>query len=146
MRIGGLGVYRYKLLGRRGEEEVYVTLKEISSWILLMKLRLLTECFILIVSAMFGATLTWLHVSDYHNFWNLKNSSLKINSLPLNDCFSHTNVLQNGVSALSKWFLKTHIFFLSKSLNFCSFRTIGFGSKFESMWSKYVSNNLWGDF
>ena len=53
---------------------------------------------------MFGATfdLRWLHVSDYHNFRSLKDSSLEINSLALNKCFSYRNVFQNGVNALSK--------------------------------------------
>ena len=36
--------------------------------------------------------------------------------------------------------------FLSKNSKFCIFRTIRFCSNFTSMWSKYVSNNVWRDF
>ena len=54
--------------------------------------------------------LTWLHVVDYHNFGTVKYSILKINSLPLNNCFSFRNVLQNGVNSLSKMVLKNSIF------------------------------------
>ena len=43
-----------------------------------------------------------------------------------------------------KWFLKTRFFVMK--LIFITFRTIQFGSNFTSMWSKYVSNNLWRDF
>ena len=66
-----------------------------------MTLGLLTECFILVYHvAMFGARV-WLHVSKYCNFGTLKESGLKINTLPFN-CFSYRNVLQNGVNAMSK--------------------------------------------
>ena len=40
----------------------------------------------------------------------MKDGSLKINSLALNNCFSHKNVFQNGVNALSKMVLKTPVF------------------------------------
>ena len=43
----------------------------------------------------------------------LKDNSLEINSLSLNNCFSYRNVFQNGVNALSKMGLKNN--FLSKS-------------------------------
>ena len=35
--------------------------------------------------------------------------------------------------------------FLSESSKFCTFLTIRFGSNNASMWSKYVSNNIWRD-
>ena len=63
---------------------------------------------------MFGATLTWLHVLDYHNFGDTE-KWLKINNLPSYNCFSHRNVLQNGVNVLLKVVLK-EVGFLSKSL------------------------------
>ena len=67
---------------------------------------------------MFGATLTCLHVMDYHNFWNLtqKNGSLKAISIPLNSCFSHRNVLQNGDYALSEMLFKKFFFFDKSSI------------------------------
>ena len=40
----------------------------------------------------------------------MKDISLKINSLPLNSCFSYRNVLQDGVNPLSKIVLKTRSF------------------------------------
>ena len=75
-------------------------------------------------------------------FGTLKDDSLKINSLASNNCFSHRNVFQNGVNTLSK--IVNH--FLSKSTNFFMVLTIRFCSNFTSMWSKYVSNNVWRDF
>ena len=51
-------------------------------------------------SAMFGFNL--VNLSEYHNFGILKDSSSQINSLPLNNCYSCRNVMQNGVNALSK--------------------------------------------
>ena len=87
--------------------------------------------------------LTWLHVSDYTViFGTLKDDSLKVNSLPLNYCFSHRNVFQNGVNTLSKMVNQ----FLSKSSKFCIVRTIRIYSNFTSMWSKYLSNNVWRDY
>ena len=35
---------------------------------------------------------------------------------------------------------------LSKSSKFCIIQTIRFCSNFTSMWSKYLSNNVWRDF
>ena len=43
-----------------------------------------------------------------------------------------------------KWFWKKKL--SSKSSKFCAFWRIRFGSKFASMWFKYVSNNVWRDF
>ena len=48
----------------------------------------------------------------------------------------------HGVNILSK--MVNH--FLSKSSKFCIVWTIGFCSNFTSMWSKYLSNNVWRDF
>ena len=61
---------------------------------------------------MFGTTLTWLHVSDYLNFWNTEDRSLVINILASYNSFSYRNVFQNGVSALSKMVLKSPFFCL----------------------------------
>ena len=65
-------------------------------------------------------------------------------SLALNNCFSYRNVFQNGVNSLSKMIEKT--WFFVKSSKFCILRTIRFCSNFTSMWSKYLSNNVWRDF
>ena len=51
---------------------------------------------------------------------------------------------KNGVKALSKMVLKNG--FLLKSSRFRVVLTIQFCSNFTSMWSKYVSNNVWRDF
>ena len=40
----------------------------------------------------------------------MKDSSLKINSLPLTYCFSYKSFLQNGVKSLSKMVKKTLVF------------------------------------
>ena len=83
-------------------------------------------------SAMFGA----LHVSDYRSFWNTERWNLQINSLASNNCFSHRNVFQNGVNALSKIAFKNPGFFFKKLKILCSsYRT--FFSNFRSMWYKY---------
>ena len=69
--------------------------------------------------------------------------SLKINSLPLN-IFSATEVSAKMASTLfRKWFKKQ---FSVKSLKFCIFLTLRFGSNFASMWSKHASNTVWRDF
>ena len=93
--------------------------------------------------------LTWLHVSDYHIFGTVKDSSLKINSLPLNNCFSYRNVLQNGVNSLSKKVLKNSGF-CSKALNCVHFGPYDLvqtslecsSNTYQIMWS----NNTWRDF
>ena len=104
---------------------------------------------------MFGAFLTWLHVSDYRSlvFWTLKDTSLKINSLALNNnFFSHRNGLQNGVNALPKTVFKDPVFCQKKKKKkkkpsrFRVVWTMQFCSNFTSMWSKYLSNNVWRDF
>ena len=77
-------------------------------------------------------------------FETLKDSCLKIDSLPLNICFSYRNVFQNGVIALSKMALKTR-FFVKKLVFFFTFRTIRFGSNIASMWSKYTYQIMCGE-
>ena len=100
-------------------------------------LRLLTECFILLVgSAMFGATFNLvtrrvIHVSECHNFRKLKDSGLKINRLPLKIVLLR-NYLQNSVNVLSKMVLKK-LGFLLKGSKFCTFWTIRVASYFASM-------------
>ena len=44
--------------------------------------------------------LTWLHASDYHNFWN--NDSPSINTLVPNNYICHRNIFQYGVNTFSK--------------------------------------------
>ena len=54
---------------------------------------------------MFGANSTWLRVLDYTiNLETLKDGSLEINSLALNNYFSYGNVFQNAVNAYQKRF------------------------------------------
>ena len=80
------------------------------------ELRRLTECFIILVgSTMFCAA--GYTCQTIILFGTLKDSSLKINSLPLNNRFSYRNVLQNGVNAL---FFKKESFF-QKPQNFVHF-------------------------
>ena len=90
--------------------------------------------------------LTWLHVSRTTIiFGSLKVGSLKISSLALNNnyCFSYRNVFQNVVNALSKMVLKNPDFRQKLKIS-CSY--IQFCSNLTSMWSKYLSNNVWRDF
>ena len=106
--------------------------------IVVFKLRLLTECFILVV-------------------WILTVNLLTV--YQLNNRFSYWNVLQNGVNVLSKngyeklfffvkklkiLFILDHIFFLSKSSKFYSFWTIWFGPNFASIFPKYTYQIVYG--
>ena len=77
-------------------------------------------------------------------FGTLKDGSLEINSLALNNCFSYRNVFKNSAKALSKMVLKTR--FLSKSSKFRMISTIRFCSNFTSMWYKHSLRNVWRDF
>ena len=101
--------------------------------------------FILVAFAMFGAILYYPGYTTTIIFGTLKDGSLKISNLPLNNCFSYWNVLQNGVKALWKMILFL-FFFFSKSSKFCTFPVILYGFNFASMWSKYVSCNIRRDF
>ena len=82
--------------------------------------------------------LTWLHVSDYHNFGTMKDDSLLNNILAWNNCLCHRNIFQNGINIISKMVTT----FCQKSSKFCIFCTIRFCSNFASMWPKYLSNNV----
>ena len=55
--------------------------------------------------------LTWLQLLDYRNFWTLKDGTLEINSLALNNCVSYSNIFQNGVNAYSKISLECPAFY-----------------------------------
>ena len=108
-------------------------------------LRRLSESLKLIGSVMFGAFLK----SNYTCrstviFGTLKDGTLQINSLASNNNFSYRNVFQNGVNALSKWFLKT--WFFVKKLNIsCSLdHTILF--KFHWHVEQTFERNIWRDF
>ena len=63
--------------------------------------------------------LTWLQVSDIVIFETLKDGSLEINNLELNNCSSYRTVFQSGVNASSKMILKTS-FFVKKLKISCS--------------------------
>ena len=59
-----------------------------------------TECFVLVGSAMFGETFKpGFTCRTIMMFGTLKDSSLNINSCPLNNCSNYRNVLQNSVNA-----------------------------------------------
>ena len=77
-------------------------------------------------------------------FGTLKDDSLGFNILATKNCFSHRNFFQNGINTL----LKIVNQFLSKSTKFCMVRTTQFCLNFTvtSMWSKYLSNNVWREF
>ena len=90
----------------------------------------------LIGSAMFGASFNLMI------FGKVKDDSLSIHAIALNHCLCHRNVFENGVNTISK--IIYH--FLLKSSKFCIFHTIRFCSNFNSMWSKYLLNNVWRDF
>ena len=94
----------------------------------------------LIGSAVFGATFDLV----------TRVGSPEINNLALNNCFSYRNVFQNGVNALSKTIKKFpffFFFFFVKKVKFSwSLDHIIICSNFTSMWSKYLSNNVWRDF
>ena len=67
-----------------------------------LPLRRLSESLIPIRSVMFGAIFN-LHGYTCRTtvmFGTLKDSSLEIKSLALNNCFSYKNVSQNGVKSL----------------------------------------------
>ena len=69
----------------------------------------------------------------------MKEDIFQINILASNYCLYHRNVFQNGVNPFSK--IVDH--FLPKSSKFWIFLTKRFCSNFTSMWSKYLSNNVW---
>ena len=82
-------------------------------------------------------------------FGTLKDCSLKINSLALNNCFSYRSVFQNGVNALSKMVLKKKL--VKKLKTLCSLdHTIlfkfplhavhTFSSFFELFLKKWLTN------
>ena len=119
----------------QGKQLLKMTLLTLIYQIIKFSLRLLTECFILEGSTMFSAI---FNLVTRRKFWNTEDYRLKINSLPLNNCFSYRNVLQNGVNTLSKMF-----FFSSKSSRFCTLHTKRYDSNFASMCNKYVSNKVW---
>ena len=89
------------------------------------RLRILTGCFRLVGSAMFGVTFNLVARVSLITiiFGTPKIASLEISSLPSNNCFSHRNVLQKMASTLCQKmnaFKRTR--FLSKSSNFVHFR------------------------
>ena len=96
-----------------------------------------------VILSTFSATFARLHVSQtIVGFGTLKDGSLEINSLALNNCFSYRNVFQNGVSALSKIVLifvclfVCFVLFFQKAQNLCSLaQTILFQFHY-SMWYK----------
>ena len=80
--------------------------------------RRLSESLILFGSAMFCSTFNLVTTCRTAvRFETLKDGSLQMNSLALNNCFSYRNVFQNGVNTLSKRFKKPG-FFWSKNSSF----------------------------
>ena len=75
-------------------------------------------------------------------FGTLKDSSLKINS----SAFQLQKRLTKWRQHFVKNGFKKLVFLLSKSSKFRVVWTIQFYSNFTSMWSKYLSNNVWRDF
>ena len=96
---------------------------------------------------MFGTTLNLVALVGLpYVFGTLKDGRLTINSLPLNDCFSYRNILQNGVKPLSKMVLKFPVFCRKIQILYISDQSTlvyRFCSNFASMWSKYISNTVW---
>ena len=71
----------------------------------------------------------------------MKDDSLSINTLASNTCLCHRNVFKNGVKK------RKFIFYVQKKLKiwFILYHTWIFFSNFTSMWSTYLSNNIWRD-
>ena len=80
--------------------------------------------------------LTWLHISDYSNFWSMKDESLLIHSLALFKCFTYRNLFQNGANGVKKM-VKLVNEFLSKTQNFGHISDHPNISNFTSLWYKY---------
>ena len=79
-------------------------------------LRLLTECFIVVRSAMCGAIFNLvIRVGVPSFFGTPKSDSLKINSLPSNICISHRNVLYIATTLCQIMVLK-ELYFSKKSI------------------------------
>ena len=104
------------------------------------KLRLLTRCVILVGPTMFGATFkTCLTCRTTTILRALRDGSLRINSLIINNCFSYRNILQYGVNVCQKCLFSFLFLFLfcfwsglllktnkQKTSKFCSLWPIGF--------------------
>ena len=69
--------------------------------------------------------LTWLHMSDYHNFWKMEDGSLLTHILAWFNCFTNRNLFQNGYNDISKMVNMVNNF-LSKSSKFCVLHIIRF--------------------
>ena len=102
-------------------------------------LRLLTECFILVVFAMFGEPfnlVTNVRLPYFLEHWMIVTTKQLF-------------LLQELLAKWRQSFVKNSFkktLFLSKSSKFCTYWTIWIGSNFTSMWSKYISNNVRRDF
>ena len=86
-------------------------------------------------SAMLGATFILVTCVNCHNFWNNEYFSIE-------RFLYHRNVFQNDINTSSKM---VNLFW-PKSSKFCIFRTIPFCLHLTSIWSKYLSNNVWRHF
>ena len=96
--------------------------------------------------------LTWLYSRTAIIFGTLKDGSLTMNSLALNNCFSNRNICQNGINALSKniflkpvFFFFFFFFFVKQLKIFHVVWTIMILFKFTSMWFKHFLRNVWRD-
>ena len=71
-------------------------------------------------------------------FETLKDGSLEINRLALNNGFSYRNVFQNGVNALSKMVIKKPRF-LSKSSKFCVILTLSWAKNAKVQYDIFLT-------
>ena len=103
-------------------------------------LRLLIWCFILVGSAMFGATFNLVTRGTTIIFGTVKDNNLKINSSPIKYGCSYKKRLSKGRQFFVKNGFKD-LGFCPKPQNCVHFLTTRFGSNFASMRSKYISDN-----
>ena len=85
--------------------------------------------------------LTRLHIPDYRIFWTMRDDSLSM--------LTTLDVKSNNFKRLLKCrqhFLKKANHLLQKISKFCIFRIIRFCSNFLSIWSNYISNDVWKKF
>ena len=97
-------------------------------------LRKRSESFRLIRSTIFGAILTWLHMSDYRNFRTLN----MLNDGGFKLIVLHSTIV-SGTETSSK--MASTLYQKSRVL-----RTIQFCSNSTSMCYKYFERNVWRDF
>ena len=80
-----------------------------------------------------------------YSFEHWKDGSLQINILALNNCFSHRNIFQNDVNALSKMFFKNPVC-CQKAQNFVEFGSYNFAQISPGGGRNILYGSLWRDF